>query len=139
MMVSTGDKVRVLRHRNTADNDLNPVSGMVGDIITLEKEFREVYDGFKLFGVKDSPWVIRSDDIEPVSEGPIRTVSRREIVPGVYGSIYVGGVQYKDVVALQFFERDPKAPMNLLTSASLREAAHLFNQLAEVLDENHRS
>src|SRR5690606_20656670 len=51
---------------------------------------------------------------------PIRTVTRREIVPGVYGKVKVG--KYSDgnpMVTLDF----PK------TAAELREAAHILNQI----------
>jgi len=55
--------------------------------------------------------------------GPIREVRRREIVPGVYGIVRLlsrGSVGVET---------------NLYTAEQLREAAHLFNQLAEVLEE----
>lgn len=61
--------------------------------------------------------------ITPTNDnGPIRT--RRVIVPGVYGIVRV----FKDGAV--FVDAMP-AP----SPASLRKAAHLFNQIAEVLEE----
>lgn len=63
--------------------------------------------------------------------GPIRTVTRREIVPG-YIELPNGTSMYIDT-------QDGEVSVDLdelwLDADSLREAAHLFNQLAEVLDE----
>lgn len=55
---------------------------------------------------------------------PIRTVTRREIVPGNYGLIQIfdNGCMY--------IETDS------YTAEQCREAAHLLNQIAEVLQEN---
>jgi hypothetical protein len=58
-----------------------------------------------------------------VNSGPIHT--RREIVPGVYGIVHVtvrGNVEIE--------EKDGYTP------EELREAAHILNQIAEVLEEN---
>lgn len=61
-------------------------------------------------------------------EGPIRTVTRREIVPGVYVStkVAVGDVANGSKVWIDVSDN--------MTAEELREAAHLFNQLAEVLE-----
>ena len=53
----------------------------------------------------------------------IRTITRREVVPGQYGIVEVG---VGATVGVTF---DPH------TANDLREAAHLFLQIAEVLDE----
>lgn len=64
-------------------------------------------------------------------DGPIREVRRREIVEGRYGNISVGHVQDGRVYlnVRDDFGYEPFTP------EELREAAHLFNQLAEVLEE----
>jgi hypothetical protein len=53
---------------------------------------------------------------------PIREIRRREIVPGVYGIVDV-----RDKAGSIYIHAAP-------TADQLREAAHLFNQLAEFLD-----
>lgn len=53
---------------------------------------------------------------------PIRTVTRRQIVPGVYGSLHV----YNDGT-YGVIDSNPD---------NIREAAHILNQIAEVLEEN---
>ncbi len=66
--------------------------------------------------------------------GPIRTITRREIVPGQYGCIKVeskpdGGYLHVRLVAE---DCDLKTWYN---AEQLREAAHILNQLAEALDQ----
>lgn len=65
-----------------------------------------------------------SDKLVKYSPSPIRTVTRREIVAGNYGLIQIfdNGCMY--------IETDS------YTSEQCREAAHLLNQIAEVLEEN---
>lgn len=61
------------------------------------------------------------------STGPVRTVTRREIVPGEYGGVTI----FND-------ETVYLSPVNKPTADELREASHLLAQLAEVLEENAR-
>lgn len=59
----------------------------------------------------------------------VRTVTRREIVPGTYGVVSVSlpcGLPRVDVGGA-------------LNAEQLREAAHLFNQIAEVIEENAKA
>lgn len=65
------------------------------------------------------------EKFDPVAATPsaIRTVTRREIVPGTYGGLHL----YDDFSASMFDWSDADA---------CRKAANLFNQLAEVLEEN---
>lgn len=63
---------------------------------------------------------------EWAADGPIRT--RREIVPGVYGNIDVRKVCDDGA----YITANPCK----WTAEELREAAHLFSQLAEVMEEN---
>ena len=68
------------------------------------------------------------------SEGPIRTVTRREIVPGTYGVVEVNNHDtYPNwalvrVCGVRGVHRE-------LNADELREAAHTFNQLAEALED----
>jgi hypothetical protein len=130
-----GDRVRVLRHRNYMGDEFSDYGIPPGTTITL-KDRDETMDGvgFVMFAVEEMgdgfSWVIRSDDIEHVTTSPIRTVTRREIVPGVYGArgeVTVGKAGTSTMVKITI-----DSPMS---KNHLREAAHLFNQIAEVLEE----
>lgn len=127
-----GDRVRVVRHRAFSGNDVSDASGLVGKIITLGKTHRDLEsDLFETFSVVDAGpaagWLIRSDDIESaIDSGPIRTVTRREIVPGVYGDVTVERIPFEGL------EISYKSYGN---AHKLREAAHIFNQIAEALEE----
>ena len=55
----------------------------------------------------------------------ISTVTRREIVPGQYGIVHV--TSYGNVSIMKKIGNTPE---------QLREAAHILNQIAEVLEEN---
>ena len=69
---------------------------------------------------------------------PIRTVTRREVVPGVYGRFEVTGTYMKNRVTLDFAPSSvgTSVPIVGMNAEELREAAHLFNQIAEALAEN---
>lgn len=74
------------------------------------------------FGNDDS-----SKNLDLISEwqdSPIRTVKRREIVAGNYGAV---AITKSNKVMI---------PAGDYTAEELREAAHLLNQIAEVLGEN---
>lgn len=66
------------------------------------------------------------DLVAPATSGPIRTVTRREIVPGTYGVVSVDGA-YSHEVSISL--------TTICGPDDLREAAHIFNQIAEVLEE----
>lgn len=127
-----GDKVRVLRHRNFYGHDVEGYGISPGTVITLKGVDTTVSsDKFTMFSVDDLgdgfSWLIRSDDIEPVNDdSPIRTVTRREIVPGKYGVIRIDqGVRGP---VLDLWKANPDAE-------ELRAAARIFNEIADVLDE----
>jgi hypothetical protein len=70
---------------------------------------------------------------------PIRIVTRREIVPGVYGRIKITGTYQGNRVTMDWDRNDiitAAVPIVGMSAEELREAAHLFNQLAEALEEN---
>lgn len=72
-------------------------------------------------------------DVQRDEYGPFRT--SREIVPGTYGRVNVlrvsNGSDRVKRVGLKFDVSEC-----FMTAEELREAAHLFNQLAEALDDN---
>lgn len=59
--------------------------------------------------------------ITPATPSPVRTVTRREIVPGTYDIINVFP--------------DGRVDANCNTPAEMREAARIFNEIADALDE----
>lgn len=66
---------------------------------------------------------------------PIRTVTRREIVPGVYGEVEVEKHDtFPESILIKIC--DVRGAFHTMDADELREAAHLFNQIAEVLEEN---
>ncbi|HEU4984953.1 MAG TPA: hypothetical protein VFT58_04885 [Nitrososphaera sp.] len=71
------------------------------------------------------------DALELVTPRPIRTVTRREIVPGTYGRVRIFDVKDGRVWAdsLHGFTDG-------LYADELREAALIFNEIADVLEEN---
>lgn len=66
-------------------------------------------------------------ELELAQPSPIRTVTRREIVPGAYGDVTVERIPFEGL------EISYKSYGN---AHKLREAAHIFNQIAEALEEN---
>lgn len=106
-------------------------------------EFRDGWQGGHDGNLNDGAtnrWFFSSDELRlvaPATErcgtGPIRTITRREIVPG----------SVVDFVSGAFLSPTAVRPDGTIAfdihggfdAESLREAAHLFNQIAEVLDE----
>lgn len=72
---------------------------------------------------------------EPAVIGPIRT--RREIIPGVYGRVEVRTAEgFEEFASVGLTAGMGRATfITTLNAEQLREAAHLFNQLAEVLED----
>lgn len=76
------------------------------------------------------------DLISDWQEGPIRTVTRREIVAGVYGKVFINDYDpLENTVSLNVKEDFGCVSFN---AEELREAAHILNQIAEVLEENSK-
>lgn len=85
--------------------------------------------------------------VEPADEGPVRTVTRREIVPGVYGRVLVTEADKGDAeqgyggVCVEWCNRNGDPHSNndrdpaLMTAHELRSAAMVLSQLAEALDD----
>lgn len=124
-----GDQVRVLRHRNFYGEDVPNYGIERGSVVTLcERDDSMVGGGFETFAVEDLGdgfrWLIRTDDIELANPSPVRTVSRREIVPGTYGIVRV----FED-------ETVHVACARKHTPAELRDAARIFTEIADALEE----
>lgn len=65
--------------------------------------------------------------VTPATASPIRTVTKREIVAGKYGNVEI------DEVGKTYVHVDSTS---IYYASDLRAAATLFNELADVLDEN---
>lgn len=71
---------------------------------------------------------------EPIMIGPIRTVTRKEIVPGVYGKVLINSYDKESsTVWINVKEDFGCVEFN---SEQLREAAHILNQIAEALEDD---
>lgn len=118
-----GDVVRVLRGESPEYNGLE-----LEVISNTRSEYRPYI--LKMPAGHPDKTIFRSDcDLElvtPPPASPIRTVTRREIVPGIYGAV---SIAQSSCGELRYFI-EPYA-----TAEQLREAAHTLNQLAEVLEE----
>lgn len=77
-------------------------------------------------GIVSPPVNQNSFKLVTPAAGPIRTVTRREIVPGVYGGVNVQ--TYDDTRVTVFMSRTYNA-------AELREAARIFTEIADVLED----
>lgn len=116
----------------------------VGDRVRCLEDYDDQFTKDRIYVVSrvgDDRISVKKDDIGApngwcsdkfilaTSHGPIRTITRREIVPGVYGGVsvdcYHAATGRPPVIR---YEADARAD-------SLREAAALFTQLAEVLEE----
>lgn len=89
--------------------------------------------------LKETKTHIPLDKLIKYQPSPIRTVTRREIVAGVYGRVVVG-VKNGDKVVVDLTANDGTLDYightSELTYIELREAAHILNQIAEVLEGN---
>lgn len=91
--------------------------------------YQHSQEGYQLEGLV---WWPRDQLAPSPSPSPVRTETRREIVPGVYGRLRTLGVGSLGANAL-------RVPVSLeqrfYTAADLREAARIFNEIADVLEE----
>lgn len=99
---------------------VNGVPFSNGDMVVTIEKLEEHKVWFHETGTYLSP-----HDVKLVAESPIRTVTRKEIVPGVYGKVEVSLYPDGSPCILVSF---PK------TATELREAAHTLTQIAEALD-----
>lgn len=91
--------------------------GLDGKSCTKSDEFGSSFGNNMIY----SRDIVSQWQDEPTS--PIRTVTRREIVPGKYGIVTIKECGFIHINTMG-------------TPDNLREAAHLLNQIAEALEEN---
>lgn len=88
------------------------------------------YDGG--YGVFDeTPYDIISewtDEPEVATQSPIRTVTKKELVPGVYGQVWIS--EREDGLGLSSIQMKPT-----LDPSELRAAADIFTQIADYLED----
>jgi hypothetical protein len=120
-----GDRVRVVKDGERYGGSWHKVP--IGHVVQVVR-----ISGYEID--TDSGWFFHEDEIELVTAtvtppaSPVRTVTRREIVDGNYNGveISVGGVPW----GKKRVRFDATAD-----AQSLREAARIFNEIADVLDE----
>ena len=117
------DRVQVVKESYDYRNGGSAHSRSIGEEFTLKSQYKPGYHWKTVEGVD-----FYEHEIAPV--GPIRTVTRLEIVPGVYGAVEIS--EWTSKPRIKFDAVYPSAD-------DLREAAHLFNQLAEVLEEDSKA
>jgi hypothetical protein len=123
-----GDRVRINdKFFGAAKTGATAVVEGFDDVWMCVKWVRDGMDG----GQMDGHYY--ESEFELVSPSPIRTATRREIVPGTYGD---WSIAVEDGELYIEFTGDEEKPD---TAEQLREAANLFNQLAEVLEENAKA
>lgn len=134
-MVRVGDTVRVLRHRNAFDEDVSKYCNwdiaIGATFVVGEIEPQEVsgYPCSIVFPENTDGGFWREDDLEVVSSSsPVRTVTRKEIVPGTYGRVRVMDEGAANMVTLWF-------EGHCFSSSDLRSAAATFTQLADALED----
>lgn len=119
-----GDRVRLLGGRVMAAKKGATATvtraGASEELIYVRWDRNEL-DGFQM----DGGYHHGSFELIAPATSAVRTVTRREIVPGVYG--IVGIAANGDIRLVS--SRDPE---------ELRAAAKLFNELADVLDEQQK-
>ena len=110
---------------------------------TIENDFPNSYYPFKTSGglyvmadgTANNGWNFdsKSDLVAEWSEGPVRTVTRKEIVPGTYGRVAVGQ-PYGSTVPVSVGSSILAPWAQGLTPAELRAAAATFVELADALE-----
>lgn len=123
-MFKVGDKVRRVKyeHFGMKAGDVGTVSSM-GMCGRVELEEFEGHHSVRCL---------------EIAQSPIRTGTRREIVPGTYGRIKVTGTYEGNRVTMEWDRSDvitAAVPIVGLSAEELREASHIFNQLAEALED----
>lgn len=121
-MFKIGDKVRVVDAHNGVGEFKGTEKGTIVKITGGSNDY------WRLNNCNE--WVWKNSQIKLVADGPIRTVTKREIVPGEYARF--GVVLEGPELRLSIGKLGHSAAF---TARELREAAELFNQLAEVLED----
>lgn len=111
-----GDRVRGVAHSI-------PLQGKIVEGVIVELDVDDPYLPCRV-ETSGGPCWLRGEGIQIIDavSSPLRTVTRVEIVPGTYGAVTIYD--------------DHSATVDCLDADIARAAAKLFNELADVLDEN---
>jgi hypothetical protein len=125
-----GDRVRRIKHSGQICNC------PIGFETTVDELFNRPRGGFWYRGADGSRQNSSSPgDWELVQpEGPVRTVTRKEIVPGRYGRVYVARPEDDFVMVGIVITSEVPAHVSL-NASELRAAADTFIELADALEE----
>ena len=135
-MYKAGQTVEVVTDKNWSDGFHNGARITLERLIPEGEAFRGEWDAVASNGVKG---IIGERNFRAVSEGPVRTetVTKRHIVPGVYGRLSVTGDIHPYVsIALTspggtgVYEGDRRS----FNASQLRELARVALELAEYLE-----
>lgn len=128
-----GDKVRITESSRWF------TEGEIGVIQSVCDIDEDAYVKFDKVRLGHDCWHVNFSKMEPHSVGPIRTVTRREIVNGTYGRLYIERSNTSKRVGVDITGDDEKlsylGEIAYLDATELREAAHVLNQLAEALED----
>ena len=83
-------------------------------------------DGNAPSGLQPSDIIAEWSDA-PAETGPVRTVTRREIVPGDYGHVWVGEGMVQEALI--------KIERSFMTAAELRAAIAILAEIADALED----
>lgn len=130
-----GDRVVRARHSTNIHNCPIGYQTVVTGLLGEDKPYGIWYtapDGHRQNSSCPRDW----DLVESI-ESPIRTVTRREVVDGVYGHVEVGTVTNDPLSPrVMVFIGVRGAGGTLLNANELRSAAMVLSQIAEALDDN---
>lgn len=91
------------------------------EVIDVGADFVRVIDG-------ESRGLLYNKEIELAAPSPVRAVTRREIVPGDYSGVRIEPPLNRQAARISFCSH--------ATATELRQAARIFNEIADVLEEN---
>lgn len=98
------------------------------------EDYGLIQENGKFGNDEDTPELDLISEWQDKAPSPIRTVTRREIVPGVYGKVFINDYdELANTVSLNVKDDFGCVSFN---AEELRETAHILNQIAEVLEDN---
>jgi len=138
-------KLEVGKYYRTREGEkVGPMRGHAdgGWYAANDKCERGWYDnGARFYGSRDSTiiaeWTDEPAAPKPSATGPVRTVTRKEIVPGVYGDVSVSWGRGSDEIALCLVKHGEKADYVghcFLTATDIRAAIATLTEIAEALE-----
>lgn len=134
-----GQTVEVVTDKNWSDGFHNGARITLERLIPEGEAFRGEWDAVASNGVKG---IIGERNFRAVSEGPVQTetVTKRHIVPGVYGRLWVEG-DSRSYVGIALTRPNGtgvnESHRRSFNAPELRELARVALELAEYLENDH--